>query len=466
MKALFIGSLSIAVFMVLSTCLPKTQSPNIVLINIDDLGWKDLGVMGSKFYDTPHLDALIQSGTLFTEGYAAAANCAPSRASLMTGKWPTRHGVYTVNSSARGASKDRRLIPIENTHYPAPKFRLIPEVLRENGYRTCHAGKWHLGKDPLADGFDVNIGGGQNGMPLSYYPPYKNVDIPEGKSEYLTDLIMEKAIEFVTAAEGPFFLHYAPYAVHVPIQGVDSLRSKYQDRPTDGRQSNIDYATMIENLDRNIGLLIETLRTTGKDDNLLFIITSDNGGLYGITEQRPLRAGKGAYYEGGIRVPVAFVWPGNIPAGERRVTPISNLDFFPTLLSIAGVEYAPEEYDGVSLWPFPTETTALNDRPLFWHFPVYLQAYNKADNENRDSLFRTRPGSVVRKGDWKLHYYFEDKGIELYHLAEDIGESNNLEQQEVKKREELLAELKEWWDRTAAPIPMMPNPEYLEVDER
>lgn len=462
MKALVNVVLAAVVFMILSGCGTSPQRPSIILINIDDLGWKDLGVMGSKFYDTPNLDALIQSGTLFTNGYAAAANCAPSRASLMTGKWPTRHGVYTVNSSARGKSQYRRLIPIENTLQPAPEFQLLPEVLRANGYQTCHAGKWHLSEDPLTDGFNVNIGGGANGHPRSYYPPYKNVEVPPGKTEYLTDLIMEKTIEFVTASEGPFFLHYAPYAVHTPIQGIDSLRPKYSDRPTDGRQSNIDYATMIENLDRNIGLLLETLHTTGKDENLMIIVTSDNGGLYGITEQRPLRAGKGAYYEGGIRVPVAFIWPGQIPTGERRATPISNLDFFPTILSLAKVEYTPDDYDGESLWPLPAPAMVLNDRPLFWHFPIYLQAYQKKDNQNRDSLFRTRPGSVVRQGNWKLHYYFEDEGIELYNLAEDIGESNNLEQKEVVKREELLGVLREWWKSTDAPIPTTPNPEFIE----
>lgn len=462
MKALVNVILSAVVLMFLSACGTSSERPSIVLINIDDLGWKDLGVMGSKFYDTPNLDALIRSGTLFTDAYAAAANCAPSRASMMTGKWPTSHGVYTVNSSARGKSQDRRLIPIMNTRQPDSSFQLIPELLRANGYQTCHAGKWHLSEDPLTDGFDINIGGGANGHPGSYYPPYKNVRVPAGKNEYLTDLIMEKTIEFVTASEGPFFLHYAPYAVHTPIQGIDNLRSKYLQRPGDGRQSNVAYATMIENLDRNIGLLLETLRTTGKDENLMIIVTSDNGGLYGITEQLPLRAGKGAYYEGGIRVPMAFIWPEHIPAGERRSTPISNLDFFPTLLSLAGVEYAPDDYDGESLWPLPAATTVLDDRPLFWHFPIYLQAYQKEDNQNRDSLFRTRPGSVVRQGDWKLHYYFEDEGIELYNLAEDIGESNNLEQEEVAKKEELLGVLREWWDSTDAPIPTVPNPEYRE----
>jgi arylsulfatase A-like enzyme len=464
MKALFLVTFLTIGLMVLSTCSPALQSPNIVLINIDDLGWKDLGVMGSKFYNTPNLDALIRSGTLFTDAYSAAANCAPSRASLMTGKWSTRHGVYTVNSSARGKSQDRRLVPVENTLYPDPDFQLLPEVLRDNGYLTCHAGKWHLSEDPLTDGFDVNIGGGSNGHPRSYYPPYKNVRVPAGKSKNLTDLIMEKTMDFVTASDGPFFLNYAPYAVHTPIQGIDSLRPKYIDRPTDGRQSNVAYATMIENLDRNIGLLLETLRATGKDDNLLIIVTSDNGGLYGITEQRPLRAGKGTYYEGGIRVPMAFIWPGRIPSGERRSTPISNLDFFPTILTVADVAYAHNAYDGESLWPLPTAATDLDKRPLFWHFPIYLQAYQKEDNENRDSFFRTRPGSVVRQGDWKLHYYFEDEAIELYNLAEDIGEANNLAQREVEKREELLGLLQGWWDRTEAPIPTELNPEYREVE--
>ncbi|MFT5999252.1 MAG: arylsulfatase A-like enzyme [Neolewinella sp.] len=462
-KAQTLFLLAIA-FLALTACNTSDQRPNIILINVDDMGWKDLSVMGSTYYDTPNIDSLIRSGMLFTDAYAAAANCAPSRASMMTGKWSTRHGVYTVGSSARGKSKNRQLIPIKNTVQPDTSFYLLPEVLQDNGYLTCHAGKWHLSDDPLADGFAVNIGGGPNGHPGSYYPPYKNVSVPAGKNEHLTDLIMEKTIEFVQSADGPFFLHYAPYAVHTPIQAIEELVPKYENRPASGGQNNVAYATMIENLDRNIGLLLQAVSSAGKDDNLLIVFTSDNGGLYGITEQHPLRAGKGAYYEGGIRVPTAFIWPGHIPAGERNATPISNLDLFPTLLSVSGIEYQQDNYDGNSLWPLPTTGAAMADRSLFWHFPVYLQAYKKKNAQNRDPLFRTRPGSVVRQGDWKLHYYFEDEKVELFNLTTDIGEVDNLAERQPEKAAEMLGLLHNWWEQTEAPIPSEPNPEFGQSD--
>ncbi|WP_248722437.1 sulfatase [Seonamhaeicola sp. ML3] len=450
----------------LSNCNGQTQKketakPNIIIINIDDMGWRDVGFMGSEYYKTPNIDALSKEGIVFTNGYAASANCAPSRACLMTGLWTTRHGIYTVNSSERGQSKDRKLIPTKNTTLLAPKFTVIPEVLKNNGYTTCHAGKWHLTHNPLEDGFDVNIGGSHAGHPTSYNPPYKNVKIQKGKSEYLTDLVMENAIKFVDTISSPFFLYYSPYAVHTPIMPVDSLLPKYRDKTPWKGQKNINYATMVDNLDRNIGLLIKTLKDKHLFDNTLIVFTSDNGGLYGITKQKPLRAGKGSYYEGGIREPFFFVYNGKIKSNTKSEVPITNLDIFPTILKYAGVEETQLELDGHNLSSVLEGKTETLERPLFWHFPIYLQAYNKKDNENRDPLFRTRPGSVIRKGNWKLHYYFEDNGIELYNLAEDIGELNNVASANPSKKDELLTDLKNWWKQTNAPIPTELNPEYI-----
>jgi arylsulfatase A-like enzyme len=445
----------------LFSCESAQSKPNILLINVDDMGWKDLGIMGSKYYETPTLDSLLQTGALFTNAYAGAANCSPSRACLMTGQWPTRHGVYTVGSSARGKKETRRLIPIQNTRQVDSSFTLLPETLQKAGYRTCHAGKWHVSDDPLADGFDVNIGGGPNGLPRSYYPPYKNVNLEPGKSEYLTDLIMEKTIDFVATTKEPFFLYYSPYAVHTPIQAVDRYVPKYQNKTPDQGQDNPDYASMVENLDRNLGLLMAALHRKKQDDNLLIIFTSDNGGLLGITDQHPLRAGKGAYYEGGIRVPMAIIWRGKVAAGKQTSLPVSNLDVYPTLLNAAGIDYDKKAFDGDALLPIPQAEEVLNNRPLIWHFPIYLQAYYKNNLENRDPAFRTRPGSVIRTGDWKLHYYFEDDGIELYNLAEDIGERNNLSTENPVKTEEMLTALRNWWKKNEAPIPNEPNPDFV-----
>jgi arylsulfatase A-like enzyme len=440
----------------------ENTKPNILIINIDDMGWKDVGFMGSEYYETPNIDYLASRGMVFTNGYAASANCAPSRACLMTGLWTPRHGIYTVNSSERGESKDRKLIPTPNNTILAPEHDIIPKVLKSNGYKTCHAGKWHLSKNPLEYGFDINIGGGHNGLPSSYYPPYKNVKIEKGNSQYLTDLVMENALKFVDTISSPFFLYYSPYAVHTPIMPVDSLLPKYKKKTPWNGQGNPEYATMVDNLDRNIGLLINKLKERNLFDNTLIVFTSDNGGLYGITKQKPLRAGKGSYYEGGIREPFFFVLNGKIQPNTRSDVPITNLDIFPTVLKYAGIDAHTIQLDGNSLAFVLEDITETLERPLYWHFPIYLQAYNKKDNENRDPLFRTRPGSVIRKGDWKLHYYFEDDGVELYNLSKDIGEQNNLALTYPEKKDELLTLLKKWWKQTNAPIPKDLNPEYTD----
>lgn len=253
--------------------------PNILLINIDDLGWKDLSFMGNDFFETPNIDALSKNGIVFTNGYASAANCAPSRANLMTGQWPQRHGIYSVGNSDRGKSKDRKLIPTKNITSLADSFLTLPVVLKNNGYATAHAGKWHLTNNPLDNGFDLNIGGSHAGHPESYYPPYKNVALEAEEGKRLTDLIMDKTIDFIKSSKTPFFLNYAPYAVHTPIQPVKELISKYTTKTSEQGHYNTSYATMIENMDDNIGRLIKVLKDTGKYNNTFLIFTSDNGGL-------------------------------------------------------------------------------------------------------------------------------------------------------------------------------------------
>ncbi|MBM1107041.1 sulfatase [Aurantibacter crassamenti] len=449
--------------LLLGSCSTKTtvaSKPNIVIINVDDMGWKDVGFMGSEYYETPNIDYLASLGMVFTNGYAASANCAPSRASLLTGKWTPRHGIYTVNSSERGASKHRKIIPTKNTITLAKEHTVIPEILQQNGYITCHAGKWHLSESPLDFGFQINIGGGHNGHPQSYYPPYKNVSIEGATNQHLTDIIMEKTLAVVDTVQNPFFLYYAPYAVHTPIQPVHELSEKYEQKPSWNGQENKAYATMVENLDRNIGLLISKLKEKRMFENTFLVFTSDNGGLYGITKQQPLRAGKGSYYEGGIREPFFFVMHKKIRVNATSDVPITNLDIFPTILEVAGIPINQLQLDGTSLSPILEEKESTLDRPLFWHFPIYLEAYNVHDNENRDSLFRTRPGSVVRYKNWKLHYYFENDEVELYDLTQDIGERNNLATNEPEKTKELLRHLKKWWEETNAPIPRKLNPEY------
>lgn len=302
----------------------RSDPPNIILINIDDMGWNDVSFMGSKYYDTPYIDALADQGLVFTQGYAASANCAPSRASIHSGKWTTRHQIYTVANSDRGKASDRKLIPIKNTRVLDKKFTTLSQKLKQKGYTTCHSGKWHLSDDPLEYGFDFNIAGGKQGAPGSYYPPFGNkknqIKIKKGKSEYLTDLIMEKTLLFLDDVNGPFFLNYSPYAVHTPIHPVDSLLYKYENKPPYKGQKNPKYATMVENLDRNIGLLVNKLKARKFFENTFIIFTSDNGVYYGkITMQKPLRAGKGSYYEGGVRVPFFFIWKNKISPGKKEM---------------------------------------------------------------------------------------------------------------------------------------------------
>ena len=436
------------------------EKPNILLINVDDLGWKDLGFMGSKYYETPNIDRLSAQGMIFTNAYAAAANCAPSRASLFSGMYSPRTNVYTVGNSDRGVSARRKLIPVENTLFIADSVLTIAEVLQQNGYKTCHVGKWHISEDPQTQGFDVNIGGAEYGHPKSYFSPYHNKALKDGpEGEYLTDRLTTEAIHFLENIKDdePFFLNFATYAVHTPLQPKPELKKKYEVKEGWNGQENAAYAAMIEALDTNIGRLIGYLKSSGRFSNTCIVFVSDNGGVYQITKQWPLRAGKGSYYEGGIRIPMFFVWPGNIKAGTTTGQPVSNIDFYPTFLDVAGIKPpAKKILDGVSLVPvFKGERLA--DRPLFWHFPIYLENGNK---ETGDIWFRTRPGSVIQYEGWKLHEYFEDGHLELYNLGAEIDEKKDLDSTYPEKTEELHRMLRQWREMTKAPVPKEENPEY------
>jgi len=465
-KIIFLGLF----YFLLTACdveqMSKEHRPNILLINIDDMGWRDVGFMGSEFYETPNLDELAAGGMVFTNAYASASNCAPSRACMMSGQWTPRHGIYTVNNSDRGKSEDRKLIPTPNNEYMSSENILIPEVLKNAGYTTCHAGKWHLNDDPTLFGFDVNIGGSHAGNPGSYYPPYRNVPSLEPPSDnyYLTNLVMDKTLQFLNGVnDQPFFLYYSPYAVHTPIHPVDSLLPKYEGKSAWNGQDNVKYATMVENLDIQIGRLIANLEKSGKLENTFILFTSDNGGHYGVTKQWPLRSGKGSYYEGGIREPMFANWKDKIQPGSKTDVPVTNIDFYPTILEVAGASQpAGKKLDGTSIFPLLTGTGTIESRALFWHFPIYLQAYVKNDTTTQDPLFRTRPGSAIRHGDWKLIQYFEYNDIELYNLAEDISEENNLAESNPGKRDELLQILKKWHEKTNAPVPSTLNPDFFQ----
>lgn len=443
--------------------------PNIVLINVDDLGWADLACQGSKFYKTPNVDRLASQGMRFTNAYASASNCAPSRACMLTGQYGPRHGVYTVNNSDRGKAKNRKLIPTRNTTSIAKDNLTIADVLNSAGYQTISIGKWHVSKDPLQNGFEQNVAGSHAGHPTAkhggYHSPFNYPNcVSEKEGEYLTDRLTDEAIKFANEnKDKPFFLYLPFYTVHTPIQPKQEKKEKWKAVETQPGQGNASYAAMVESMDENVGRLLASLDELGISDRTVVVFTSDNGGLWQISQQNPLRAGKGSYFEGGIRVPLIVRWPGTVDADTTCDDPVSNIDFMPTLADIAGATIPPnKQIDGLSLVGLMSNPDAkLAKRSLFWHFPIYLQASGKKkDFVTHDRWFRTRPGSVIRSGKWKLHEYFEDGRLELYNLETDVGEKKNVATEQPEVAQRLHAELKNWRAQTAAPVPTKLNLQY------
>ena len=439
--------------------------PNIIFIFIDDMGWRDVGFMGSQYYETPNIDKLAGQGMIFTNAYSNAPNCAPARACLLSGQYGPRHGVYTVDSSSRGPSKQRKLIPIENTTVLDAKIVTIAEAIKPAGYVSASIGKWHLGTGPevgpTGQGFDVNIGGFSAGSPpKGYFAPYGNPELPDGPAgEYLTDRLTNEALKFIEANKSkPFFLYLPHYAVHTPLQAKAELIEKYEQKAGSNGQNNPKYAAMIESTDQGVGRIMDKLEELNLADNTVVFFFSDNGGVRTITSNEPLRGGKGMLYEGGIREPMCVRWPGVVKPGTRCDTPIIGIDFYPTLLEIAGLRKPKGKLlDGVSILPLLKGGGRLNREALYWHFPAYLQG--KAEGA-RDPYFRTRPAAAIRAGDWKLIEYFEDGALELYNLKEDLGEQKNLAKAMPEKTKELHKRMLAWRKAVSAPVPTELNPEY------
>ncbi|PWE00544.1 aryl-sulfate sulfohydrolase [Marinilabilia rubra] len=440
----------------------KDDLPNVVIIHADDLGWKDLGYMGSNFYETPNIDKLASEGLIFTNAYAAAANCAPSRACLMTGQNTPRHGIYTVTPSARGDKRTRKLIPVANTDSINPNNLTLAHLFKKRNYRTCAIGKWHLSSTPENNGFDINIGGDMRGNPGhdGYFAPYNIANLSQGpRGEHLTDRLTSEAMQFIRQNPSKnFFLYLSYYSVHTPIQGKPALVEKYKKKKGSEGQNHPVYAAMVETLDTNVGKLLDEIDQLKTNKETIIIFISDNGGIRKISHQTPLRAGKGSYYEGGIRVPMIIKWDGKIKPGKTDV-PVVNYDLFPTIQNILGVTDVNKNLDGEDLRPV-LENESLPKRPLIWHFPIYLQSYGGLKDQSRDPLFRTRPGSVIRLEKWKLHKYYEDNQTELYNLKQDPGEQHNLVSEHSNKTTELLQLLNQQLEDLEAPIPQRKNPHY------
>lgn len=463
------------------------KQPNILLFLIDDLGWADLGCFGSSFYETPRLDRLASQGLRFTNAYASCPVCSPTRASIMSGKYPARVGI----TNWIGATDRGMLDRVPYLHYLPKEEVSVATALREYGYKTWHVGKWHLGDDgflPEDHGFDVNVAGAHWGGPKNGYfapwsiPGYDDGKVPEGT--YLTDHLTDRAIDLIASHSGdqPFYLNFNHYAVHTPLQAPQALVEKYEAKaramgldgidpivvgehfPCEHKrhmhverrkfQSHPVYAAMVENMDYNIGRVLDALEAAGMTDDTLVVFTSDNGGLAtaegSSTCNFPLSEGKGWSYEGGTRVSQIARWPAAIRAGSVTTTPVTSTDLYPTFLTAAGAPLRPEQHvDGCSFSPlFSDPTTTIDREAIYWHYPHY-------GNQGGTPYCSAVSGC----GRWKLIEFFEDGAQELYDLVHDVSETRNCADAYPDRVTAMSADLARWRDDVCAKIPE-PNPDW------
>jgi arylsulfatase A-like enzyme len=429
--------------------LAAEPKPNVVFILIDDMGWTDLGCMGSDLFQTPNIDKLAARGMKFTNAYAACTVCSPTRAAVMTGKYPARlHVTDWIAGHERPTAKLK--IP-EWTKFLPKEEQTIAAALKPHGYASASVGKWHLGKDtPEAYGFDANVAGCHMGQPPSYFAPYKIPTLKEGADgEYLTDRLTDEACGFMEQnKDKPFFLYLPHYTVHTPLQAKKELIEQYKAKVKEGmRHTNATYAAMIHSLDEGVGKIVAKLDALKLTERTIVIFTSDNGGLLRITVNDPLRAGKGSAYEGGVRVPLLVNWPGVTAAGSVCEEPIISMDYFPTILEMTGHKAELTKSDGVSIVPVLRDAKAKLPRDeIFWHYPHYHPG-------------GATPYGAVRARDWKLIEFYEDNHVELYNLKDDIGEQNDLAAKMPEKAAELRKKLAEWRTAVGAQMPT-PNPNY------
>lgn len=470
----------------LNACQPNPETkakPNFLFILADDYGYHDLSISGSNFYETPNIDRIASEGMIFTNGYATCQVCSPSRASIMTGKFPARHGITDwigapTGVDWRNAERFNQLLPPEYRHNLPSEYTTLPEALKEAGYKTFFAGKWHLGNKgswPEDHGFDINKGGWDSGSPKGgYFSPYENPNLEDGPDgENLEMRLARETVNFIKEnKDSAFFAYLSFYAVHGPIQTTQEKWAKYRDKaeklgiaetgfkmghflPIRQVQDNPVYAGLVESMDDAVGEVLNALNELGIAENTVIIFTSDNGGVAAgdafATSNLPLRAGKGYQFEGGIREPYFIKVPG-MGNGQKCETPVTGTDFYPTILELAGLPLKPEEHsDGVSLVQLLNGET-IPERPLIWHYPHY-------GNQGGE------PSSIIRLGDWKLIHYYEDGHEELYNLNNDLEEQNNVAAENTQKVKELSDKLFAYLNEVGAKFPEK-DPEYNSEKEK
>lgn len=465
----------------------EKPQPNFLFIVVDDLGYRDLSVTGSDFYETPNIDKIAQEGTLFTQGYANASVCSPSRASLLTGVYPTVHGITDwigarYGTEWRDVGRKTQLLPSEYVKHLPFEMTTLPEVFKAQKYKTFFAGKWHLGSVeqqslPTDHGFDINKGGYHKGGPYTggYFSPFNNPfleDKTEEKGMTLSMKLAQETANFIKEhPNDPFFAYLSFYAVHAPIQTTREKWMKYQKKaknqglleegftmekrlPIRIKQDNPVYAGLLEQTDEAVGHVLNTLEELNLDDHTVVVFVSDNGGVSAgddyATSNLPLRGGKGYQWEAGTRIPFFIKAPQIEDPAKKVDIPVTGADLFPTLLELAGIENS-TAVDGESLVPLLKEKS-FEERPLFWHYPHY-------GNQGGD------PSAIIRRGNWKLIHYFEDGKNELYHLGEDMGETIDVFEQNSELGMALKNELEQWLNDTNAKIPQK-DPLHNEAEEK
>ena len=450
----------------------ETDKPNIVLIIADDLGWADVGYNGAEFYETPNIDKLAANGMIFNRFYPGAANCAPSRATLLTGTYGPRHNVYIPQGLARGGdvSKMRFKVPTQgqdstfNTFHVsintvAPEFESLAEMLKKSGYMSARFGKWHIGDDN--QGFDVVSANGEIGHITNLNGDEKRYYDDIHVAEKMTDAALNFMEENI---ENPFFLYLAHWEVHTAMAARKERIDYYKEKLNnlDEKKFNPVFAAEVEQVDLSVGRILNKLKELNIEKNTLVIFTSDNGGVSKQTSNLPLRAGKGTFYEGGIRTPFCIKWPGVTQAGSESDIPINGVDFMPTFAEVSLTELPQNQpVDGASFVPILKNETFDSLRPIFFHFPLYigsggtdkvLPAFDGTPN-----YWRGVPSTTMISGDWKIIYYYEYESFELYNLKDDISEQNNLAEKEPEIAKSLLQQLNKWVKNVDAPVPDVLN---------